>query len=232
MATPSPWRARINNSVEKRPTSTKPNVARAIKANPARMNGFRRPKRSIRAPAKGCNTELTRPNTEISSPTRTVCGNGINGEGSFETKMGRTMNRMLFPMASPSRAAESAITTRFPPILLSLSKIIYFFTSKNNYLANVPLSERSPKIGVLGVRTRAQHPNFRLFFRMCGAEVGQLGFQTFAPASLCLSAVILQHANDAVNTLIVFLEQRFQPLELGFTARGAFPQMASQPSFR
>ncbi len=47
-----------------------------------------------------------------------------------------------------------------------LWELFPFFRREGNYLANVTFAERSPKIGVLGVRTHAQHPNFRLFFRM------------------------------------------------------------------
>jgi hypothetical protein len=85
------------------------------------------------APAKGCKIELTRPNIEISKPTRTVSGNGIQGAGNLETKMGKIIKSMLFPIASPKRAAESATTTLFPPIRSSLSKSIIILYLKIFY---------------------------------------------------------------------------------------------------
>lgn len=101
-----------------------PSVAIPIVIKPAMINGLRRPKRSINAPAKGCRNALTRPNMEINNPTRTVSGRGKEGEGKYATNNGNTMNRILFPTASPKRAVDRATTTRFPPIRSSFSNIM------------------------------------------------------------------------------------------------------------
>src|SRR4030067_3246654 len=53
-------------------------------------------------------------------------------------------------------------------------------------------------------------------------KVGQLGLQSFAPVSLGSTAVILQHPNSTLKPGLVFLEQRFQALELRFAAGRAF----------
>ena len=123
-ATPIPCNERISNKPVKLVTIRKPSVANIMKTSPPMIKGLRCPIRSIKAPANGCSKALTNPKIEIKIPTRTVSGRGNKGAGSFATKRGRTIKRILFPIASPSRAAERAITTRFPPMRSSLSKFI------------------------------------------------------------------------------------------------------------
>ncbi len=124
MATPSPCSNRKRSRCVNWFAMINPSELITININPAWMNNLRFPERSLNAPMTGCKTAFTKPNKEMRIPTRTVSGNGNQGAGSVATYKGITMNRMLLPTASPNRAVESAITTRFPPLFSKNRRII------------------------------------------------------------------------------------------------------------
>ncbi len=109
---------KISRSV-KVPAAAKASVAAPITTSPTWIDSLRCPIASTRLPITGWMMAVTIPNTPISSPTRTVAGNGRSGAASLSTYSGSAMNRMLLPTASPSRATDSATTTRLAPIFFA-----------------------------------------------------------------------------------------------------------------
>ena len=64
------------------------------------------------------------------------------------------------------------------------------------------------------------------------AKISQLALQSFSFAPPSTTTMVLQDANDAFGPIVLFFEQYFQTLKLGFAAGVLSPQAASQPSFK